>query len=314
MGMKKVLFTSQRPLSRAENIRTAFEAYDGEKEFVTTDANRRHPLIVSGNFDLMVTDEFPAMTPGKVILMWHAIDGGKTLGFHQPGPYITRKDVSLINYAVTSGTGVVDTVSRYTGLPASVILPLGLPRTDVYFGKKKGDGGTQLASRRTYLYVPTFRNPRETRMPDLDWEWLDGELTDGELLAVKPHPRSDRMLRREYCHIVEIPSTEPSTNYLIDCDVVVSDYSSIIFDGYLLGKPSVLIEKLYGYTDTRGMYLRYPVEYSSRYCTNEREMLALCRDASGLTETEHSVIAKVADMCDGHSCERVLDLIRSMAD
>ena len=28
-----MIFTSQRPLERAENIKTLFDAYDGEKEF-----------------------------------------------------------------------------------------------------------------------------------------------------------------------------------------------------------------------------------------------------------------------------------------
>jgi len=260
-----------------------------------------------------VTDEYPAMSPGKVIMIWHAIEGGKTVGFDQPGPYICQRDIDVITRATASGTGVIKRVWKTTGLPPERIVPTGLPRTDIYVGKRKGDGGTFLAGKRTYLYVPTFRTKRETNMPDLDWQWLDNELTDDELFAVKPHPITGHMITQDYRHIVEIPATEPSTNYLMDCDVVVSDYSSIIFDGYLLNKPSVLIEKVYGYTESRGMYMRYPVDYSSRFCTDEATMLKLCREADGLTATEQDVIDKVADMCDGHATERVIKLIEDIS-
>lgn len=313
MPLNKVLFASQRPYERAENIRAVYDAYDGEKAFVQTDAARRHPLMTSGEYPLLVIDEYPEVSPGTCILLWHAIEGGKRIGFDQPGPYLRREHSRLINYAVTSGTGVVNIVANNSGVDRSRVLPLGMPRTDAYVGKKKGDGGTILASKRSYLYAPTFRNARETPAFDVDFDWLDYELTDDELFVVKSHPRGYRMLDREYRHIVEFPSTMASAAFLYDCDVVITDYSSIIFDGYLLGKPSVLFEKLFGFTETRGMYMNYPHQYSSRFCTNDGEMLALARSAASLTDTERQCIRKVADMCDGHATERVCSLIREVA-
>ena len=88
----------------------------------------------------------------------------------------------------------------------------------------------------------------------------------------------------------------------------------MIFDGYLLGKPAVLLEKNRGYTDTRGMNMRYPEEYCSRYATNEQELLDALRGADGLGETEKACIRRVADMCDGHACERVCGLVKELAE
>ena len=179
-------------------------------------------------------------------------------------------------------------------------------------GKKKGDGGTILADKRGYLYAPTFRDWRDTPFPVIDWWWLDSQLTDDEILVVKSHPYGGTVGVKNLKHIVEASRMEPSVNYLYDADVVITDYSSIIFDGYLLGKPAVLFEKNPGYTETRGMYLDYPQQYCSRYARNERELLDLMRSADRLTDTEYACIDYVANACDGHSCERIIKLIYEM--
>lgn len=313
--MKPVLFASVKPLERAENIRALYDAFDGQKEFIMTNGCRRHPSICSGAYDLMVIDEYPTETPGKCIMVWHAIQGGKKIGLDQPEPYYYKWQAPLISCLVTSGDGAVPIFAKCSGLPEEKVLPLGMPRTDAYIGKKKGDGQTVLAGKRSYLYVPTFRTGKETPFPQIDWEWIDENLTDDELLAVKAHTMTGCMLlQKTYRHIIEIPSYVPSTPYLYDCDALVTDYSSIMFDGYLLGKPAVLLEKVKGYTETRGMYRRYPEQYSGWYATDEREMLKALRLASeyGLTEAERECVRTLANACDGHASDRVCDLIRKM--
>lgn len=313
--MKPVLFASTRPFERAENIRKVYEAFDGQKVFIQTNGCRRHPAIQSGAYDLMVIDEYPTETPGKCIMIWHAIQGGKKIGLDQPYPYFREWQAQLMNCLVTSGTGAVPIFAKCSNLPEDKVLPLGMPRTDDYVGKKKGDGQTVLARKRAYLYVPTFRTKEETPFPEIDWKWLDEQLTDDEIMAVKVHTMTGRYGIGQYRHIVEIPSDDPSAPYLYDCDVVLTDYSSIMFDGYLLGKPAVLFEKVKGYTETRGMYREYPAQYSSWYATDEREMLSALRLAYqyGLTGIERECVKTLANACDGHATERVCDLIRKMA-
>ena len=308
-----VLFGSVKPLERAENLKAVYDEYDGPKKFVQLDPWRRHPEIRSGKYSLLVIDEFPRESPGKVLLLGHGITGGKSSYFDSPYPYITRDDAKLLTRVVTTSEGMVDISARLCGVTASIVEPLGMPRTDAYKGKRKGDGGTILAEKRSYLYAPTYRSREETPMPVIDWAWLDEQLQDDEVLAVKPHTMTGSILPSgSWRHIVELPAYEPSAPYLIDCDVVITDYSSILFDGYLLGKPAVLLEKQKGYTETRGMYLDYPGQYCSRYCTDEKTLLSMLREADSLNETERECIRLVAGACDGHATERVCDLIRSL--
>ncbi len=113
-------------------------------------------------------------------------------------------------------------------------------------------------------------------------------------------------------HIRIADKMKPSVDYLYDCDVLITDYSSIMFDAYLLKKPVVLFEKRPGYTKTRGMYLDYPNGYCSRFAQNEMQLLEQIRSAKGLRTAEKRCLAYVADACDGHSCERIIELIKEM--
>lgn len=309
---KPVLFAGTRPYGRAENISALYDAYQGEKKFLGIYDYDEYLKINPKNYDLLVIDDFPNRFCNKCIMIWHGIQGGKYIGYDQSKPYVKQSDLNKINYVISAGHGAIPMWSSCTKLPFDKILPLGMPRTDIFVGKIKGDGCTLLAHKRAYLYVPTFREPTEPKAFQLDYEWLDSQLKDDELFVVKAHMRGENIIDKQYKHIIEIPSTEPSAPYLYDCDIVITDYSTIIFDGYLLNKPSILFEKNNEYINSRGMYLKYPNEYSSKYATNEQELLDLLRSTNTLTPIEQHCINKVADMCDGHSCERICNLITKL--
>lgn len=307
-----VLFTSDRPLNRAENIKAVFEAYDGEKQFIQTDPYRYNPEIDSSKYKLRITDDFPHSSHAKCILIQHGISGGKLVGLDQPRPYFRRENIHLLSYVIATGEDMKMLVAKQSGVPIERVKAFGMPRTDSYFGKQKGDGGTFLAKTKAYLYAPTFRNVKETPLPDIDWEKIDNLLLDSEVLVVKPHMVTKHILKNRYRHIIEVSAGEPSAPYIMDCDVLITDYSSIMFDAYLLDKPVVLFEKEKGYTQTRGMYLKYPDEYSSRYCTDEESLINEIRNANGLQDADIKCREKVASACDGHSTERIISLIKSM--
>lgn len=297
-----VLFTSLKTIERAENIRAVYDAYKGEKRFLKRDV--WHDPIPPA--DVVVTDEFVANHAGTTVMVFHAIAGGKTYGLDMPHPYVGRQHTSLIDYALSSSEEMISLVAKQCGIPAERVLPYGVPRTDALIGKKKS------LKKRMYLYAPTFRPTPEQPYQSPDWEYINSCLTDDELLIVKPHMAQPQM-GVEYSHITEVSGQEPTASYLIECDVVITDYSSVVFDGWLMEKPAILFENdAEKMLKVRGMYLKYPDDYSGRHCRTEKELVELMKSADGLTDNEKRCRDRIAGACDGHSTERTVELIRSL--
>ncbi len=321
--MGKVLFVSQLPLDRCENMAALYEAYDGPKEFRCGQESMR--TAEADGFAAVVCDALPCYIDGKdrivSINIGHGLTGGKLYGLDEQR-HVDREAFAQTDWAIASSVAGIPIVAKQLGISEDRVLPLGFPRTDRYVGKRKGDGGTVLAGyRRAYLYAPTFRD--ETMggwLPRINWKRLDSMMADDEMLAVKRHYFTHEPLVYAECsHIVEADLSEPSADYLYDCDVLITDYSSMVFDAYLLGKPSVLTTDDMGeYLRDRGMYRGYPDGYGMRWLraeSHEDAMLAMMREAAqnGMGATERRCRDLAAGACDGHSCERICGLIRREA-
>lgn len=297
-----ILFTSQRPLERAENIKAVYDAYDGEKAFAKMNPYRQIPDLNSGKYELQVTDELPSATVGKCLFIGHSFGLGKTYGLDQPHRYFNRPD--LVTCAIAASEEIVPIVAKQCGISESQVMPIGMPRTDAYFTKKR-----KTSTRKNYLYAPTFR-PYGGWTPD--WDVLQMWLNDDEDFIVKPHMVTKHIPLEPTKNIVEHSSGLPSADYLVQADVLVTDYSTIMFDACVMRKPVVLFAKdRYKYLKTRGMYCTYPAMYSDCFCDNEKDLVQNLRTVRWTNHME-TVREYHAGACDGHSVERCLDLIRSM--
>lgn len=319
---KTVLFSSDRPLERAENLKAVWDAWDGPKEFVQH-LSAACKALSGESHSVFVTDEIPQYAPLKgdavTIFVSHGISGDKLYGLDCSESH--RRGASQVDYAVCTTEYSRRRIMSQLALPEDAVLPLGMPITDNYVGKRKGDGGTFLAEyERAYLYVPTWRAVGDPSLPRIDWRKVDSMLDEGEILAVKRHMCTKApIVGEELRHVAEVGNMVPSVPYLVDCDVMSTDFSSIMFDGYILGKPNVLVTDGHAaYQASHGMYEEYPGWYSSRTVEvkgGEEGFVQALRDAcgKGLGEVERNVLETVAGTCDGHSAERVADLIAKFA-
>ena len=311
-----VLFVSENPIERAENLRCVYEAYRGDKLFERGWESYRNAAELG--YSAVVIDTMPPYMPSKscpVVFVGHGISGDKLYGFDQPVRYVDERVRGQIDFAISASDDpqVVGILARQTG--ARQVVPLGFPRTDRLVGSR----GMRTCCRRTYLYAPTFRGGYERApLPTLDWRKVDGLLGDDELLVVKRHYYTIDLICGDMEHVHEAWNMEPSTDYVIGCDALVTDFSSIMFDAYVAGKPVVLaVDGMDGYLAERGMCFDYPRDYAARWLEighSEEHFVDFVRAAAedGMTAFERRVRDKFANMCDGHSTERVVEFVRGL--
>ena len=320
--MGKVLFVSQLPLGRCENLTTVYDAYDGDKEF----AHGLDAMCTAEErgYSAVVCDALPKYIEGKdkckSIVICHGITGNKVYGIDEQRD-VDRAAFAQTDVATAASEHTMKIVAQQLGIPEDRVVATGFPRTDSYFKVRKGDGGTFMAGKKAYLYAPTFRDHTKGGwLPLIDWEVVDSLLGDDEVMVLKRHYYTrNKFLGDDFDHVVEVEPSEPIYNYLVDCDVLLTDYSSCMTDAYLLGKPVVLaVDDKDEYTAERPMYYQYPQTYSSRWLVaggNEERLVERLRDAleNGMGPTEFGYRNGSAGACDGHSTERVCELIRSMS-
>ena len=117
------------------------------------------------------------------------------------------------------------------------------------------------------FYVPTWRgsvgnisNDNEKILADL--RYLSENLSEGNVLYVKLHPFSQSVDLREFDNVSMMPSEYELYEFLAVVDVLITDYSSIMYDFVLANRKIVLYTyDKDEYLSTRGVYDdidRYP--------------------------------------------------------
>lgn len=117
------------------------------------------------------------------------------------------------------------------------------PRNDAFYrGNKKADKVEKLA------YMPTWRgsgriaNIKEQEKIVKEFlNKIDQRLTNKQILYVNLHFLVGNNLDfSQYKHIQSFPKNKETYDFLKDCDLLISDYSSVIFDFAVSGKPVIL--------------------------------------------------------------------------
>ncbi len=125
------------------------------------------------------------------------------------------------------------------------ILMTGYPRNDVFF-----DTVQRVATRKrleidnlkVFVYMPTWRGNSGQKIAIADFlQEIDANMTDEQLLFVKFHPLSAEQFDfSAFKHIRLFPDGYQTYDVLNAADVLISDYSSVIFDFVTTGRKIIL--------------------------------------------------------------------------
>ena len=199
---------------------------------------------------------------------------------------------------------------------------LGIPRTDLFFDEARVAAIADRiraqyaipADRRVILYAPTFRGERATqaRTPDdLDVPALREALGEDHVLLLRAHPfvRQRRTAAASEAGFVIDVSDHPDINELmLVSDVLVTDYSSAIFEFALLGRPMAFFAPDHAaYEAERGFYFDFATGVPGPVFETTADLAGWLRAGAFDLERVRRFAADSFDVADGRATARFVD-------
>jgi CDP-glycerol glycerophosphotransferase len=249
---------------------------------------------------------------------------GKSRDYFEKLAWETRQWDYLVSPSPWA-TPILRSAFRFEG----EILETGYPRNDIFFSPDR-DALAERTRRRlglpegkkVVLYAPTWRDDKYyTRGKHkldlhLDLRRMYEKLGDDHVLLVRRHPRvvdSVPIVGEDFVYDVSL-YPEIMELFLIT-DVLVTDYSSMMFDFANTGRPMLFFTyDLESYRDNlRGFYFDFEKTAPGPLLTRSDDVIAALRDIDGVAR-EHqasyrSFVDQFCPLDDGHAAERVVDRV-----
>ena len=298
-------------------------------------------LYLYATSSVVLVDEFFQLLnyvdkrPGvHLIQLWHAVGAFKTVGFSRiwkiGGPVQETWNHRQYDYALVSSKEIVPHYSEAFGVPKSHILPLGVPRTDVFLQPSYAEKTRKalyekypaLQGKRVILFAPTFRGPGpKTAFYPLERfhpEQLVDAAGEDAVLLLKLHPfcKERYLIPEEYSDRVFDFSNESEINDLLFItDLLITDYSSTVFEASLLSIPMLFYAyDLREYIATRDFYYDFTSFVPGKIVQTEADLLQAVQTGEFEQKKVLPFRQKFFDHADGKASERAAALVRRLME
>lgn len=243
-------------------------------------ATSRFFIIDDYYFPVYMLDKLREGT--EVIQVWHAAGAFKKFGHSivnkEYGPSEEYAKIVKVhgNYSrvFVSSSSVIPFYAEAFAMNEEQIYPLGLPRTDFFFNNN--DKSEELrtlfdanhpifSGKKLILYAPTFRGSghyQDNFQSPLNVHLLHQTLGDEYALLIHLHPyikSGISIAEEDEDFAVHVNGEHTIEELLLLADILITDYSSVIFDYSLMEKPMYFFAPdLKEYVNERNFY--YPFE------------------------------------------------------
>lgn len=257
-----------------------------------------------------------------VVQVWHAAAALKRFGLD--GPLEVEAERGFLHryydFVVVGGESARQPYASALRTPVDRVLALGTPRTDFFFDPTAMDAARlrllerypQLRARRVLLYAPTFRGRGEgKRLSRFEGARLRALLPPDWSLVLKAHPTLDPSTGPlEGFDVVIDPETDINEVFTVS-DVLVTDYSSSIFEWAFLRRPLILmVPDLASYEANPGLYLDYRTEMIGERVEDVDQLARLVERGDFDLSGYDAFLARHVSACDGGASRRVVDRFR----
>lgn len=234
----------------------------------------------------------------------------------------TKADSKLINLFLSSNsiqTQEIQTCFWYDG----EIFECGSPRNDMLYKpqyyQEKIKAQLGITGKKLVLYAPTFRDDHRNDVYNLDMDrlktYLDEHFGNDWHILVRLHPNvMNKNLFGNKSYITDVTLYPDMQELLLISDVLITDYSTIIYDMAIMRKVILLYAPdLADYKTNRGLkpvYFKLP----TRINQNNEELLEYIGsfDVSKYRHELDEFLGTIKIFDDGKASERVVDKINSV--
>ncbi|WP_269089186.1 CDP-glycerol glycerophosphotransferase family protein [Pradoshia eiseniae] len=213
------------------------------------------------------------------VQLWHASGAIKKFGLEDSSVQFRTKRAkerflkvySRFHKVIVGSDSMAQYFMNAFGVKGENILRTGIPRTDFYYNQNEKERifnqitkqNELLWNKKVILYAPTYRDRELDHFRlELDLDKMYAELSDEYVLVLRLHPAIKNVedYNEKYPDFVlDYSSSEYDINeLLIVTDLLITDYSSILYEYSLLRKPMIFYAyDLEDYQAGRGLWEDY---------------------------------------------------------
>ncbi|QKW39035.1 CDP-glycerol glycerophosphotransferase family protein [Actinomadura sp. NAK00032] len=298
-GLEYVWFTAEGQFDVPEGARTVLR---GTREYYELSASAR--IVVNNCLQMQGYGK----RPGQVYLQtWHGTPY-KHIGYDlvKNGRIASNttklsryeEDVPLWDHLISPSahvTGMLRQAFRYEG----DVLEVGYPRNDLLFAPDREERARRVRERlgvppgrRVALYVPTWREDiwltrgRQAELV-LDTARLAAAVGDDYTILVRQHHMVADRTAGIGGDVIDVTRHPDITELYLIADVVITDYSSVMFDFAATGRPILFFtpDLEFYQEELRGTYFDLTAEAPGPLLREVDEVAGALRDLDGVTST-----------------------------
>jgi CDP-glycerol glycerophosphotransferase (TagB/SpsB family) len=268
----------------------------------------------------------------SLIQLWHGTGFKNIVALshrytnHPRKRYIRRH---MSRYRLVAATSESDRRRKVQGFLTSSVFITGSPRNDIFFDSEFDTSAYKdrlgiAGFDSVIVYAPTYRQGQQfTPLSGSFWAVVnDWAASTNTLFAVKAHPADDQLsVPGGMSHIANLTDRVDDVQELLAVtNLLISDYSSIVTDFVLTGRP--VIYYVFDFQEyvqkSRSLFYEFESTVSGPFAYNEGELLSLLRNTSWFEEpTYKKRYRKFLDTFhtyqDGKACSRILEEVERMA-
>jgi CDP-glycerol glycerophosphotransferase (TagB/SpsB family) len=268
----------------------------------------------------------------RLVQLWHGTGTIKKFGLDSEVGWIKKLGIATnknTTHLIVGSSWMKKIYKTAFQAEEDKIFNIGCPRTDFFFNKpaleekrnKFIDSNPELSNKKIILYAPTFRdynkNKQENRI-HLDIKKLLNKLSDEYVLIIRLHPHVahkvnlNKYFKDSYTDkMFDFSFYNKLNTLLISCDLLITDYSSIIYEYALMKKPMIF----YPYDldefekSGRGFYGKYKSIVPGPIAFKTDDIINIINNNIANNYDIDQFLVNYLEDCDGNSRKRLYNLL-----